>query len=167
MELKIRVFIESNSVTIQTADMDTVGHPYCSGTNATDWGNSLGKAGNMIPHEHLILLDAASRAADKLGCQIQVIDVSNYSFWEKRKLKGVIPRIEVGDQILTGLPTSDEIVSYVAQPPIEEQTLTGLPTSDEIESYVAQPPLAKSSEGSDGIVPSQTTRATVERLEAT
>ncbi len=115
MELAIRVIIESQSATIQAADMDTIGHPYCTGTNSTDWANSAGKAGNVIPQEHLILVDAASRAAQKLGCRVEIIDMSNYSFRQKRKLKGVIPRIEIENQILTGLPTSDEIVNCISQ----------------------------------------------------
>ncbi len=115
MELAIRVIIESKSATIQAADMDTIGHPYCTGTNSTDWANSAGKAGNVIPQEHLILVDAASRAAQKLGCRVEIIDMSNYSFRQKRKLKGVIPRIEIENQILTGLPTSDEIVNCISQ----------------------------------------------------
>jgi hypothetical protein len=91
--------------------MDTIGHPMCTGTNTSDWGNAAGKAGRIVPEEHRILLDAASRAATKLACGIEVIDVSEYGFLQRRKLKGVIPRIEIGETILTGLPTSDEIVS--------------------------------------------------------
>jgi len=115
MEFTIRVFIESKSTTIQAADMDTVGHPICTRSNATDWGNSVGEAGNVTPQDHLILLDAASRAAKKLGCPVEVLDLSDYSFWQKRRLKGVIPRIEIGDEILTGLPTSDEIINFKTQ----------------------------------------------------
>ena len=124
MELVIRVIIESKSTTIQAADMDTIGHPYCTGTNTTDWASSAGKAGNVIPQEHLILVDAASRAAIKLGCQIEVIDISDYKFWQKRRLKGVIPRIEIEDQFLSGLPTSDEIVAFVAQSTIAKSSMT-------------------------------------------
>ncbi|OLS29564.1 MAG: hypothetical protein ThorAB25_15880 [Candidatus Thorarchaeota archaeon AB_25] len=110
-DVKVRVFIESESRTIQAADMDTVGHPECTQTNSSDWGNgALGKGGRAIPQEHLILLDAASRAAEKLGLNLEVVDISVFSFFQKRKLKGSIPRIEIGEKILTGLPTSDEIV---------------------------------------------------------
>ncbi|MFW9768411.1 MAG: hypothetical protein ACFFF9_07925 [Candidatus Thorarchaeota archaeon] len=115
MELVLRVFIESKSATIQAADMDTVGHPNCTRTNATDWWNSVGKGGNMIPHEHLILLDAASRAAEKLDCQIEVIDIATFSFLKRRKVRGVVPRIEIGNQTITGLPTSDEIVEFTKE----------------------------------------------------
>lgn len=110
MELILKVFIESKSQTLQAADMDTVGHPMCTGTNTSDWGNAAGKAGRMIPEEHRILLDAASRAAEKLGCELEVVDVSDYGFIQKMRAKGVIPRIEIGERILTGLPTSNEIV---------------------------------------------------------
>ena len=112
MNSTLRVFIESKSQTLQAADMDTVGHPICSGTNSTDWSNATGKAGRMVPEEHRILLDAATRAAEKLACAIEVIDVSNYGFFQKMRSKGIIPRIEIGEWILTGLPTSDEIVQY-------------------------------------------------------
>ena len=66
MTLTLRVFIRSESQTLQAADMDTIGHPMCTGTNTSDWGNAAGKAGRMFPEEHRILLDAASRAAGKL-----------------------------------------------------------------------------------------------------
>lgn len=66
----------------------------------------------MIPQEQLILLDAASRAAEKLGCKIEVIDLSSLGFMERRRVKGVIPRIEIGKQTITGLPMSDEIVEF-------------------------------------------------------
>ena len=92
--------------------METVGHPECTQTNTSDWANgALGKAGRVVPHEHLILLDAASRAAEKLGYPLEIVDVSDYGFFQKRKLKKQVPSIEVGEVILTGLPTSDEIVS--------------------------------------------------------
>jgi hypothetical protein len=112
MEFTLRVFIESKSATIQAADMETVGHPNCTRTNSTHWWNSVGKGGNMIPPQQLILLDAASRAAEKLGCDIEVIDLATFGFLKRRKVKGVIPRIEIGNQVITGLPTSDEIVEF-------------------------------------------------------
>jgi len=112
MNLVLRIFIESKSQTMQAADMDTIGHPMCTGTNTSDWGKAAGKAGRMIPEEHRILLDAASRAAEKLACGIEVIDVSKYGFIQKMRSKSIIPRIEIGERILTGLPTSDEIVAY-------------------------------------------------------
>jgi hypothetical protein len=94
--------------------MDTIGHPICTGTNASDWGgDTLGKEGKIVPQEHLILLDAASRAAAKLGVNLEVVDVSEFGFFQKRKLKKVIPSIEIGEKIITGLPTSDEIVDEV------------------------------------------------------
>ena len=113
-DLIIRIYIESISQTLQAADMDTVGHPFCTNTNASDWGcDTLGKEGLIIPHDHLILLDAASRAAGKLGMEIEVVDISKFGFFQKRKLKKTIPSIEIGERIITGLPTSDEIVEKV------------------------------------------------------
>ena len=112
MNFIIRVFIESKSQTLQAADMDTIGHPICTSTNSSNWGNAIGTAGRAVPKDHRILLDAASRAAEKLECDVEVIDVSIFGFFQKRKLKGIIPRIEIGERILTGLPTSDEIVQY-------------------------------------------------------
>ena len=56
-DVKVRVFIESKSETLQAADMDTVGHPMCTGTNASDWGAiTLGMSGKLVPQDHLILL---------------------------------------------------------------------------------------------------------------
>ncbi len=113
-ELKVKVFIESRSETFQAADMDTVGHPVCTGTNTTDWeSGSLGKGGRIVPQEHMILLDAASRAAEKLGLALEIIDISDLGFFQKRKMKQFAPRVEIGEVILTGLPTSSEIVEKV------------------------------------------------------
>ena len=110
----IRIYIESRSQTLQAADMDTVGHPVCTGTNTSDWGGgALGKGGKMVPQEHLILLDAASRAAEKLSVNLEIVDISELSYFQRRKLNKVMPRIEIGEKIITGLPTSDEIVSLV------------------------------------------------------
>lgn len=112
--VKVLVFIKSESRTIQAADMDTIGHPECTNTNATDWANgALGMGGRAIPQEQSILLDAASRAAKKLGLDLEIVDISKFGFLQKRKLKGQIPRIEIGEITLTGLPTSDEIVEQV------------------------------------------------------
>ncbi len=113
-ELKLTIYIESNSQTLQSADMDTIGHPICTGTNASDWGSeSLGKEGSFIPQDHRILLDAAGRAAEKLGITLGIIDIAKYGYFQKRKLKKVIPSIEMGEKVITGLPTSDEIVDVV------------------------------------------------------
>jgi len=111
MNFILRVFIKSESRTLQSADMDTIGHPMCTGTNTSDWGNAAGKSDRIIPEDHRILLDAASRAAKKLACNLEVIDVSSYGFLQKLRSKEIIPRIEIGERILTGLPTSDEIVA--------------------------------------------------------
>ena len=112
--MKIKIYIESSSHTFAAADMDTVGHPLCTGTNASSWGaDTLGKEGRILPQEHLILLDAVSRAAEKLGVNLEVVDISEFSFFQKRKLKKVIPSIEIGERVITGLPTSDEIVEVV------------------------------------------------------
>ena len=97
--------------------METVGHPECTQTNSSDWSNgALGKSVRFIPQEHSILLDAASRAGEKLGLTLEVVDVSGYSYFQKRKLKKVIPSIEIGNETFTGLPTSDEIVSQMQSP---------------------------------------------------
>ncbi len=112
-ELKIRVFVESESRTIHAADMDTIGHPMCSSTNTSDWGNALGKASRALPQDHSILVDAASRDAERLGLSLEIVDISNYSFFQKRKMKELIPRIEIGEETLTGRPTSDEIVEQL------------------------------------------------------
>jgi len=113
-DLKLTIYIESNSQTLQAADMDTIGHPLCTGTNTSDWGNgALGKGSRLVPQDHRIMLDAALRAAEKLGITLEIVDISEYGFFQKRKLKKVIPSIEMGEKVITGLPTSDEIVEVV------------------------------------------------------
>ncbi len=108
---KLRVFIKSESKTIQAADMDTIGHPLCTQTwSPTD---KLGKGEIMLSQEQQILLDAVYRAAAKTRLEVEIIDISKYGLIKRLTTKEKIPRIEFREYTLEGIPCSDEIVKLV------------------------------------------------------
>lgn len=41
------------------------------------------------------------------------MDIADFGFLQKRRIKQYIPRVELGSVILTGLPTSDDIANRV------------------------------------------------------
>ncbi|MGY5876558.1 MAG: hypothetical protein RTU30_12490 [Candidatus Thorarchaeota archaeon] len=106
----LRVYIKSESKTVQAADMETISHPQCTGTRSPV--DSLGKSGFMITQDQQILLDAVTRAADRIDAIIEIVDVSQFGLRKRLSFKGDIPRIEIGSETLTGIPTSDEIVEF-------------------------------------------------------
>ncbi len=109
----LRVYIKSESKTIQAADMDTIGHPLCTQTRSP--ADKLGMSGYLLPHDQQILLDASIRAAKSLDIPLEIIDASDYGLLKRFKSKEVIPRIEIGDLVIVGLPTSEEIVAAAKQ----------------------------------------------------
>ncbi len=109
----LKVYIRTKSETIQAADMDTIGHPIC--TNTRSPVDKLGKGGVILTQDQQILLDAVTRAAEKLGFAVDVIDISGYGLFKKLRLKEVVPRIEFNGHILEGLPDSQEIIQFVGK----------------------------------------------------
>ncbi|MHA2205510.1 MAG: hypothetical protein ACXABC_06600 [Candidatus Thorarchaeota archaeon] len=109
----LRVYIESSSMTIQAADMETISHPQC--TNTRSPVDKLGAGDRYIPEDQRLLLDAVGRVAEKLNFELEVIDVSQYPFLKRLRSKGIIPRLEVGNLVLEGIPTSDEIIQSISE----------------------------------------------------
>ncbi|MHA2084129.1 MAG: hypothetical protein ACXAEB_10445 [Candidatus Thorarchaeota archaeon] len=109
----LRVYIESSSMTIQPADMETIGHPQC--TNTRSPADKLGAGDRYLPQDQRLLLDAVGRVAEKLNFEVEVIDVSQYALLKRLRSKGIIPRLEVGDLVLEGIPTSDEIIQSISE----------------------------------------------------
>lgn len=107
----LKVYIRTQSETIQAADMDTIGHPLC--TNTRSPVDKLGKGGIILTHDQQILIDAAIRAANNLGFEVKVIDISGYGLFKRLRLKEVVPRIEFCGHVLEGLPDSQEIIQFV------------------------------------------------------
>jgi hypothetical protein len=100
-------------MTIQAADMETISHPQC--TNTRSPVDKLGAGDRYIPEDQRLLLDAVGRVAEKLNFELEVIDVSQYPFLKRLRSKGIIPRLEVGNLVLEGIPTSDEIIQSISE----------------------------------------------------
>ncbi|UCE10883.1 MAG: hypothetical protein JSW61_02850 [Candidatus Thorarchaeota archaeon] len=115
--ITIRVYVESSSKTIHAADMDTIGHPMCTQTRSPV--DKLGVGRDYFPQDQIVLLDAVTRAAQKMEFTVEVVDVSKYSFFRRYRSKGNVPRIEIAfetgqsDIVLDSIPTSDELVKLI------------------------------------------------------
>jgi hypothetical protein len=72
----------------------------------------VGSEAIIMKQENQILVDAAIRACDRMKWSLIVEDVSKWSLLKKLKSKGTIPRLEVEDKVLVGIPTSDEIIQF-------------------------------------------------------
>ena len=107
----LKVYIRTKSETIQAADMETIGHPMC--TNTRSPVDKLGKGGVILTQDQQILLDAVTRAGEKLELKVEIINISEYGFFKRLRLKEVVPRIEFRGQILEGVPDSQEIIQFV------------------------------------------------------
>jgi hypothetical protein len=107
----LKVYIRTKSETIQAADMETIGHPMC--TNTRSPVDKLGKGGVMLTQDQQILLDAVTRASEKLDLKVEVIDISEYSLFKRLRLKEIVPRIEYCGQTLEGLPDSQAVIQFV------------------------------------------------------
>jgi hypothetical protein len=112
----IRVFVKSNKVTLSSADMESIGHQ-CARPTQTGAYDRTGKSGRSYPQEHRLMIDAAYRAAEKMGIELEIIDVGDWGFRRRRKeniSEMKIPWIEFKGKTLTGTPLSDEIVEFCA-----------------------------------------------------
>ena len=105
------VFIKTEKVTTSSVDMDSVGHP-CASPSRTGALDRMGSEELYLSQDQNILLDAVTRACKILNCDFQVIDVSKYGILQRMREKGILPRLEYKGRVLTGLPTSNEIVEF-------------------------------------------------------
>ena len=107
----MKVFIKTKKVTTSSVDMDSVGHQ-CASPMRTGAMDRMGSEELYLSPEQNILLDAVRRACKELNCDFNIVDVSKYSFRQRMREKGVLPRLEYRNRILTGLPSSKEIVNF-------------------------------------------------------
>ena len=107
----MNVFIKTKKVTTSSVEMDSVGHS-CAAPRQTGAMERLGAEELYLSQEQNILLDAVIRAYDILNCDFKIGDVSKYGYIPRLREKGVLPRLEYRDRILTGLPSSKEIVDF-------------------------------------------------------
>jgi hypothetical protein len=65
----------------------------------------------------MILIDAASRAAEQTEIDLEIIDVGKWGFFKRIMSNNshAIPRIEFNGEDLTGIPTSDEIIEFIVR----------------------------------------------------
>ena len=115
----IRVYVRSTKVTLSPADMDSIGHQ-CARPTQTGAYERTGKAGRGFPEEHELAIDAAVRAAKKMGIDIEIVDVGKWGFLRRRKEKVSnleFPMIVYNGKTLTGTPLSDEIIDFCTSCP--------------------------------------------------
>ncbi|MDF1541390.1 MAG: hypothetical protein P1Q69_21000, partial [Candidatus Thorarchaeota archaeon] len=82
----------------------------------------------MVTQEQRILLDEAIRACEKMNWDLVIEDVSKIGFLKKLLAREAIPRIEGNGLILTGIPTSDEIIHFFEKE--DTDTLSATPIED-------------------------------------
>jgi hypothetical protein len=105
------VFIKTKKVTTSSVDLDSVGHE-CAKPRQTGAMDRMGSEELFLSQKQAILLDAVSRACKSMDCDYKIVDVAKYSFRQRMREKGTIPRLEYRNKTLTGLPTSTEIVKF-------------------------------------------------------
>ena len=111
----LRVFVKSKKVTIESSDL-TWGGNNCRQPMGTSKDNKSGKASGTYPVEHMIVLDAVTRAADETDIHLEIVDMNDWGVLKKLRNIGssTIPRIEYNGGVLHGTPTSSEIVEFVS-----------------------------------------------------
>jgi hypothetical protein len=74
----------------------------------------------VVPPEVMPLVFSAELAANELGLGFEVIDINRMSIAQKlteKTNRKPVPRVSIGEDFLTGLPTKDEIVDFYHQLP--------------------------------------------------
>ncbi|MHA1958717.1 MAG: hypothetical protein ACW99U_00645 [Candidatus Thorarchaeota archaeon] len=83
------------------------------GSSRIPFSDKEGKNDRFVPPDVIPLLSSAKAAADDIGCELVVIDIAAMGFLEKRRSKITslpIPRVQVGLEVLTGIPSKAEIM---------------------------------------------------------
>jgi hypothetical protein len=116
---RMTVVIETFEITTGAADwkgLHLCDYAACTGTNwIIPFSDLAGVENRYIPSEHMPLLYAVRDAAKDLGCDLEFVDVSQLSFMQRMKERLVgnpIPRMIVGDRILAGVSSKDEIIEF-------------------------------------------------------
>jgi hypothetical protein len=109
--LDITLYIKSEKLSISCVDLDSVGHQ-CASPLRTGAYERMGSEAIRVNQKDQILVDAAIRACERMKWNLIIEDVSTWSVLRKLKSKGTIPRLEANNKMLTGTPTSDEIIRF-------------------------------------------------------
>jgi len=109
--LEVTLYIESERLSTSCVDIGSLGHQ-CANPMRTGAYDRMGSEAIRVKQEDQILLDAVIRACERMKWSLMVEDVSRWSFLKRFKSKGTIPRLEAKGKILTGTPTSDEIIQF-------------------------------------------------------
>ncbi len=108
-KLKLVLFIKSEKVSTSSADTESLGHA-CASPMRTGAYDRMGSEIGFLSNDQLLLLDAASRACERMKWELEIVDISKYSLMKKIREKEPIPRLEFEGKVMTGIPTSDEII---------------------------------------------------------
>jgi hypothetical protein len=127
----ITVVLETYEITTGAADwkgLHLCDYAACTGTNwIIPFSDLAGVENRYIPSDQMPLLYAARDAANEIGCDLEFVDVSQLSFMQRMKERLVgnpIPRMIIGDRILAGVSSKEEIIKFyyeVAGLRIEEE----------------------------------------------
>lgn len=82
----------------------------------------MGSEGITLDQKQGILLDAATRACDRMKWNLVIEDVSKWGFLKKLRCKEAVPRLVGNGRIMTVNPTSpssDEIIRFFTDEPLE------------------------------------------------
>ena len=113
-QITITLFIKSEKVSMFSADIESLGHA-CASPMRTGAHDRMGSELGMLPQHHRILLDAATRACEKMDWIFEIEDISKYGFTKRIRANQKVPRLQCNGKILTGMPTSDEIIAFFAE----------------------------------------------------
>ncbi|MFW9849218.1 MAG: hypothetical protein ACFFF4_08755 [Candidatus Thorarchaeota archaeon] len=128
-KLKLVLFIKSEKVSTSSADTESLGHA-CASPMRTGAYDRMGSEIGFLNNDQLLLLDAATRACERMKWDLEIVDVSKYSLMKRIREKETIPRLECDGKIMTGIPTSDMIIQVFIENHLDSLT-------DRIESKVS------------------------------
>lgn len=118
----ITVVIETYEITTGAADwkgLHLCDYGACTATNSIiPFSDLAGVENRYIPSEHMPLLYAVRDAAEEIGCDLELVDISQLSFMQRMKERMIgnpIPRIIIADRILTGVVAKKEIVDFYSE----------------------------------------------------
>ena len=107
VETKKRVTGSADWKGLHICDYMNTGQPAFSDMSGLD--------NRLLSQDETILLFAVSQAAKELGCHIEIRDLAQLGYMQRRQQRrefAQIPCLLVGNRILSGLPTKAQIVLF-------------------------------------------------------